>query len=374
MSTTLALRLPRQWLVAPGWLPAALLITMTAAAGPSLGGAARPLFIAGCAGVGFSAWRRSSAAHLQAALVLFAFAPFARRLVDVSAGFDGSAIMLVGPLLAILVSAPELLRLLDGGAQPGRSMLPAVTVAGCVIYATLLSMFQGDWMNAASGALKWIAPLVYAVALTLRAEAGLTQAAARTFLCILPIAGAYGIFQYVDPPAWDRYWMAYATITSAGLPEPFGVRVYSTMNAPASFATFMAAGLLLAGFLRPGWQALVMMLPAALGLLLSLYRTAWISLAAGVLFCLLFRSTPGQGRRSDRRHIGRHHHRWHAHAVCRDDHRPPADTRQRCAGRQRTGAVGGTRHPLEPARQRVAGVRLHGHGHGLGPGRWRSMA
>jgi hypothetical protein len=62
------------------------------------------------------------------------------------------------------------------------------------------------------------------------------------------------------------------------------------MNGPASYATFTAAGLLLVGFLRPGWQAAAM-LPAALGLLLSLYRTSWITLAVGVLFCMAFQPT-----------------------------------------------------------------------------------
>ncbi len=282
----------------PAWLPAALLVAGTAVLGPALGGAARPLFVVACGGVGYFAWRQGAAAHLQAALVLFCFASFDRRLVDLSAGFDPSGIMLVGPLLAILAPAGELLRLVQPGARLQREMLPLLAVAGCVAYGTLLSMFQGDWMNAASGSLKWVAPLVYAAALMLRADPGapqdLAQAAARVFLWILPIIGAYGILQYVDPPAWDRFWMNYASITSAGLPEPFAVRVYSTMNSPASFATFVAAGLLLAGFLRPGWQALALMLPAALGLLLSLYRTAWISLAFGVLFCLLFRATRGR--------------------------------------------------------------------------------
>lgn len=70
--------------------------------------------------------------------------------------------------------------------------------------------------------------------------------------------------------------------------------MFGSLNSPASYATFIAAGLLLVGFLCPGWQALALMLPATLGLLLSLDRTAWLSLIAGLLFCLLFRATRGQ--------------------------------------------------------------------------------
>ncbi len=79
-----------------------------------------------------------------------------------------------------------------------------------------------------------------------------------------------------------------ASITSAGRPEPYEVRSFSTMNSPASFATFTAAGMMLVYFLRSSWQTRLVVAPACLALLLSLYRTAWISLVVGVLFCLCF--------------------------------------------------------------------------------------
>src|SRR5262249_31715796 len=151
-------------------------------------------------------------------------------------------------------------------------------------YATSLSSFQGDWMNAASGALKWSVPLLYAAALIGSADPDdLVRAAASAFLVILPITGLYGIFQYIDPPEWDRYWMNFTTITSAGQPIPYGIRTFSPMNGPASFATFPAAGLLLVLFARSGWLAVLLASPAAFALLLSLFRTAWLSLAASVL-------------------------------------------------------------------------------------------
>jgi O-antigen ligase len=84
--------------------------------------------------------------------------------------------------------------------------------------------------------------------------------------------------------------MQFAPIPSIGQPVPYGVRVFGTMNAPAAFATFTATGLFLIGFSRRPWPALLAM-PAALSLLLSLYRTAWISLAVSILFCLFFAGT-----------------------------------------------------------------------------------
>lgn len=280
-----------EWSV-PGWAAAVLVLLVTAALGQATGSLARPVFVIGCGVAGWYAWRQSAGAHLQAALVLFAFAPFVRRLVDVSAGYDQAGLMLVGPLLAILVPVPTLLRVLDSERPLRPQMGPLILVGGCTIYAATLSMVQADWMNAATGTLKWLAPLLYAAVLVEKADRDeMIQAAASAFLVILPIIGLYGIVQYVDPPAWDRYWMSFAPIMSAGYPVPYGVRTFSTMNGPASFATFTAIGLMLVFFLRPGWQSLLLTGPATLALFLSLYRTAWLSLGLGVLFCILFTPT-----------------------------------------------------------------------------------
>lgn len=281
----------RNWSV-PGWAPAVLVLAATAVLGPYLGAPARPLFVLACGLAGWYAWRAGPAAHLQASLLLFAFAPLARRMVDVTAGFDLSGLMLVGPLLALLAPIPQLRHLLDGNRSLGRQTLPTLIVAGCIVYATAITLIQGDWANGAAGLLKWMAPLLYAAAVSVSADRDdLLQAATSAFMVILPVTGLVGIYQYIDPPEWDRYWMQLAPILSIGQPVPYGVRVFSTMNGPASFATFTVVGLLLVCFLRSKWHALVVAVPASFALFLSLYRTAWLMLAAGILFCLLFSRT-----------------------------------------------------------------------------------
>jgi hypothetical protein len=281
---------PRSWAM-PGWLMAALIVIGTGTLGPSLGGLSRPVFVLACGLVGWLAWRRGPAAHLQAALVLFAFAPWARRMVDLSIGYDQLGLMLIGPLLAILVPAVHLPRLLERNTVRPNWIWPLVIVAASVVYAGMLSMAQGDWTNAASGMLKWLAPLFYAAVLMLSVERDeMVEAAVSAFAVILPILGVYAVYQYVALPNWDAYWMRNAPIPSIGLPLPYEVRVFATMNSPASFATFTAIGLFMVGFSKRPWLALPT-LPAALGLLLSLYRTAWLSLAVCILFCLLFAGT-----------------------------------------------------------------------------------
>ncbi len=276
----------------PGVAPAILLLIVAVMVGPTLGPPFRPLFVAGCGAAGWYAWRSGPYAHVQAALFLFAFAPLARRIVDLSADYDPTGLMLIGPLLAIVVPLPQLRHYFEDKNAMPPGMTPILVTAGCVAYAAAISLFQGDWFNAASGTLKWLAPLVYASALLQYADREhLVEAMTSTFLVILPITGLIGIYQYIDPPDWDRYWMQFAPILSVGRPLPYEVRVFSTMNGPASFATFTATGLLLVCFLRSRWYLPLSAIPAALAFLLSLYRTAWLSLAVGVLFCLLFRST-----------------------------------------------------------------------------------
>jgi hypothetical protein len=276
----------------PGWLAAVLMLIVIAGLGGSLGGLSRLVFVLGCGAVGWYAWRQGPAAHLQAALILFTFAPFVRRIVDLSVGFDLLGLMLIGPLLAILVPILFLPRLLETRDVPARLLWPLGIIACGVIYAAMLSMAQADWNNAASGTLKWLAPLLYAAVLMLSADRDeLIEAATSAFLVILPVTGLYAIYQYVDPPEWDRYWMQLAPILSIGQPIPYGVRSFSTMNSPASYASFTAVGLFLLAFSPRRWPALLLALPAGLGVLLSLYRTAWISLALGIFFCLLFSAT-----------------------------------------------------------------------------------
>jgi hypothetical protein len=280
---------PRAGMLVTPIAAASLLVAVTAIIGPWLGAWARPLFILACVTLAWRAWRQSPAAHVQATLILFSFAPLLRRLVDASAGFDATGLMLAGPLLMLLVPLPDLRPLLQRSSID-RASTPILFLGACVGYCVLLTAVLGDVMQAAAGALKWGAPLVYALALQQhekRAEE-LLDAVAGAFVVILPVVGIYGIYQYVDPPDWDRYWLAMATITSAGLPAPFEVRTFSTMHGPAVFATYTAVGLAIVFFLRSHWLTRALLLPAAMALLLSLYRTAWLSLAAVVVFCAFF--------------------------------------------------------------------------------------
>lgn len=278
----------------PGWAPALGVLLVFGLVGPYLGGAARALFVVACGGVGWFAWRRGPSAHVKATLLLFAFTPLVRRLVDAKAGFDTSSLMIVGPLVAILPALTGVPTALNSPAVM-RRMGPLTMVGVAVAYAAALTLLQGEWMSVARDGVKWLAPLFYALVLLHVAQRDeVLDAAANTFAFVLPVIGLYGVAQYVDPSDWDCYWLKNSPIMSAGSPEPYGVRVFSTMNGPASFATFTAVGLLLIWFRRGGFLFRALAIPAALALFLSLYRTAWIAMLAAMLFCTFFKATRGR--------------------------------------------------------------------------------
>lgn len=274
------------------WLIA--LIGGTAALGVAgVGAPLRPLFVGGCAIVGYDAWRRGASIHLQVAITLFCLTPFLRRIVDLHAGFDTTSVMLIGPMIAILIPTVELRDLFRPGHTISPELQPFLIVGGCIVYGGLISLMEGDLISVASGMLKWAAPLLYGMWLFERARSDDTvlAGAVRAFLVVMPALGAYAIYQYVSPPMWDQYWMRSAPMDSIGYPAPYQVRVFSTMNSPGSYATFTVCGLLLVGFCRSGWSSVLLAVPCSLGLLLSQYRSAWIELIVALLFCMLFAAT-----------------------------------------------------------------------------------
>jgi hypothetical protein len=275
----------------PPFLPLVALIFLTLALSVFGTSAARYIFILGCLAVSFLAMRAGAPIHFQTTLVLFCLSPFLRRVVDLTAGFNANGIMLTGPFLAIALTGFEL-RI----SRFARKLEPIGIVAACVVYAALLSLFEGDLVNFASGSLKWIAPLIYGAWLHQKAQEGLgkemIEAAANVFIAILPVLGLYAVYQYIAPPDWDRYWMTMTpAMWSIGLPRPYEVRVFSTMNAPAAYASYSVCALILTGICRQSWKSPILAVPCLLGVMLSLYRTAWLSLVVGLLMCLICGTT-----------------------------------------------------------------------------------
>lgn len=257
----------------------------------------RPLFICGCVALGWRAYRASMGLHVEVVIVLLAFAPFLRRIVDVNAGFDANGIMLVGPLLAIAIPLINLKELFVSNHQFNGVFIPYIIMGACLIYGWSISAFQGEIVDATIVGAKLFLPVLYAIVIIQNFKEcdAILQSFMRAFIIITPIMCIYGIAQYMAPQPWDRYWMLNSPLlTSIGKPEAMQVRVFATMNAPANFGTFVSCGLLFYGFCQRRLGSLLFIAPILIGLLLSLYRTAWIAVAISMIFCLFFNSTRGR--------------------------------------------------------------------------------
>ena len=260
-------------------------------------GPVRYAFIAGCLAIGYQAWRQGPARHLEFCIVLFVWAPFLRRVVDFSLGFDPSGYMLIGPILALLPPVADLYAWLVTGRMKSetRMLAPYVLMAACLLYGVSLSIANGDMLPAALGLAKFVPTLLYGLWLVARGgeEPSVIEGATRGFLIAMPAAGLYGLYQYFYLPDWDSFWM---TMTSSindaqGMAEAEKVRVFGPMNSAESLGHFCTAAILLIGFSRRGRLSLMLCLPIVTALLLSSYRTAWIGLAAGIIYCGLQSAT-----------------------------------------------------------------------------------
>jgi hypothetical protein len=88
------------------------------------------------------------------------------------------------------------------------------------------------------------------------------------------LTGAYGILQFISPMPWDALWMIGADMKSIGQPEPFKVRVFSTLNSPGPYALVAMSGLVLLF----GSGGMLSRFATGVGMgsfLLSLVRSAW---------------------------------------------------------------------------------------------------
>jgi hypothetical protein len=224
------------------------------------------------------------------ALWLWFITPMLRRLIDWHFGYVEPNFVLLAPLL---VSGLGGLTLLRQNQKQTTQNLPApfVLCSGAILYAVVIDLIQHPSQETVYGLANWLCPLAFGLHFYLTSERYEQHRAAitKTFLIAVPLLGLYGIYQFIAPAGWDTFWLINISITdispSFGQPEPFLIRVWSTMNAPGPFANTMMAGLLLLITARSPLK-----LPGAvagyLSLLLSVVRAAWLSWMIGFLLIL----------------------------------------------------------------------------------------
>jgi len=236
--------------------------------------------------------------YLPFALLLWFFIPEMRRLVDWRVGANSISFLSVVPMLFL---APLLIPVLR------RLTAPELTLPyRCVCYAWLFGFIYAFVVAFAGGGrfdalyqfAQFCLPLAFATWVVTRpvSRAESFRQLAATFSWAGLFVGLYGIYQYVSPPEWDIAWVNNANLASVGVPEPFGLRVFSTLNSPDTAAFFFVFVILLNLYKldvrRPLTLASITVCVAALAL--TSVRSAWLAAAVGVVTFLAV--TPRRGR------------------------------------------------------------------------------
>ena len=208
-----------------------------------------------------------------------------RRLADYyGAGWTNPSPILLAPLLVTLVSGLSFSKCLQ---KPSLG-LPFLLCAVSVCYGTLVGFIFNSPQAAILDLLGWIGPIFFGFYLfsQWRDYPRYRKTTQRTFFWGLVAMGGYGIVQYLIAPPWDQHWMTnafiYEGLQTVGNPEPLGIRVFSTINAPQPFGSLMMAGLLLVLTMSGSRQFFGGGL-GAIAVMLSLARSAWLSLIAGLM-------------------------------------------------------------------------------------------
>ena len=229
-------------------------------------------------------------------LLVFFCVSLVRRLVDEQAGWDPSNPVLLTPYLCCLYTVCSFF---SYWARPSpRYFGLFLGMLLSIGYGVLLAMLHERILGSLVDALKWSIGPLFAVHVLARRE---QLAAMRAIVGSCLIWGGtamslYGVVQFVNPPTWDAAWMlnvAELGLDSIGTPDPFRVRVFSTMNSPGSFGIMLTAGIVL-GLSRRMPVAAPTVALMIIGLALCQYRSIW---AATVLAVLMGLSSGGKSLR-----------------------------------------------------------------------------
>jgi hypothetical protein len=234
---------------------------------------------------GFLLWR-SPPLYVGVVFWLWFLTPFLGRMADFQGGWtQASAVELAPYLAASLASFPLLMNL---RCLASRKTLPYVCALVAILYGTVLGLTYLPLFNVLRALLNWFVPIVFGLFIYENRlyYADFKRVIEKSFLYGVLLLGAYGIYQFFVLPDWDRMWMLNVQMNSFGEVDPMKTRAFSTMNAPAIFAATMACGLLVLFNLK-GKLRLLAAASGFLGLILTLSRASWLSLAAGSIYLLL---------------------------------------------------------------------------------------
>ncbi|MNI07409.1 hypothetical protein D3C73_604160 [compost metagenome] len=217
-------------------------------------------------------------------LLVWAICPEIRRVGDWLEGTYHSVSMLsIAPLLTSAVLIIPVLLNVHKLQSPIRKILLFFMLA--LIYGSMIGITKngtGTFYDLANYLIPMLLIPYFAVTTFGRKELDQLLIA---FSNIAILIAVYGIVQYLVVPPWDAFWMNHVEMSSIGQPYPLEIRVFSTLNSPGPAGMFMGAALapmiLEKKWRGPlGWIGVILV---AIGLLITLVRSAWVMLFIDII-------------------------------------------------------------------------------------------
>ena len=229
---------------------------------------------------------RSKPLYVGFVLWLWFLTPFLRRMADFQGGWSTTSAVLLAPYITAGLSGLTLLTSI--GNLRDRRYLPYVSAFVAVAYGLIIGLVRYPLFNVLQALLNWIVPVIFGMFVfeNRHLYGDFRRVIEKSFLYSVLLTGAYGIYQFFNLPDWDKTWMLNVQLNSFGTIEPMKIRVFSTMNAPTIFGAVMACGLLLL-FSAQGKLRLLSTAIGFVGLILTMSRSSWISLAGGAVFLMI---------------------------------------------------------------------------------------
>ncbi|NOK79098.1 MAG: Glucose-6-phosphate isomerase [Chloroflexi bacterium AL-N5] len=269
------------WIVLLGWILAlGLCITL------NLGKVLIVLFPAGALALGLFYYLTSPEYYLGFTWSIIFAAPLIKRIIDYVNGY-----VTPGPwdLTARIVAFVSVLTLIRYLPRFNKEDTLFIICAASIFYGFILAIInaQRDLDTLIYIFIGWIDPVLIGFHLSKNWPRYLSfsQTTRRCFLWGTLLLGLYGIIQFVFAPSWDAFYIINSEAKTLGSPEPFGIRVFSTMGSPHEYAMTTMAGLLLLLVHRSKYRFIALG-TGLLGLLLTVARGPWLGFAFGSILLI----------------------------------------------------------------------------------------
>jgi hypothetical protein len=245
------------------------------------------IFPAGALVVAALLFRRSPAHYLSFVVWLFFLTPEVRRFADfINGAFSDRSLIMLAPVMAAAICGVNLLTHFRVLMQ--RRAIPLTLIVLAALYGYFIGMVGAGVAAASYVLISWLFPVLigFHVLITWRHYPEYHRVLLKTFVFGGFVIAAYGVFQYVNPPPWDAFWLQHSGMISEGSAAPYSMRVSSTMNSSGPFAIAMMVCLLMTLAARNKMAMLAggLAVPALIG---TMSRSVLGGLAIGLLYLFI---------------------------------------------------------------------------------------